>query len=307
MSNETPPVAPAIEAPPTIELPPDEATSAPEVVAEPVAETPPVVEQLSPQMAQLARRDKGLRERETKLKADLAAYEAASAELAASKGTASDFVKLFQSDIVAAAKRAELTTEQMQAKATELWYAAMGEKAPAEVQANSKFREFQDEIAALKAAREEDKKANEAARIEAQSEGARRTYANSIHTYVTSAFDGAPLVKAFAEENPAGVSEQLFQLGLRHAQANPTAEVLSPADLVKQFEAALEKEMAPLRKRGLLNDPKVTTPSVPEARAPSALTNQRAAAASKSRTATTSDEERLKQAIREYEADLGLR
>jgi hypothetical protein len=83
---------------------------------------------------------------------------------------------------------------------------------------------------------------------------------------------------------------------------------MGPADLVALLEQELEVQVAPLRKRGFLSvTPKVESNSEPEARAPSALTNQRAATASKKRTADLSDEERFKAALKAMDEASAIR
>lgn len=271
--------------------------AAPPADAEPVKEAP-----LSPQMVALARRDKQLRERETKLKAEFAAREKELADKAAALGSAEELVALYKASPGKFAAKLGLTKEQAQELAKAQWYEAMGDEAPPEVKSTAAMRELEQKLAALEAAREADRKAMEAERAMANVHAARASYRASIDTYIKGELADAPLVKAYAEDTPADVAAQLFELGLRHAESNPEDPIKGPAELVALLNAALEEQVAPLRKRGIMADPKATPKNVPEAKAPSALTNQRASAASKRTTEVASEEERIREALKEFEA-----
>jgi hypothetical protein len=218
-------------------------------------------------------------------------------------------------EFAAKAQAKGLTPAQLKTSIQALWYSLDGAEAPQDIKLSlaladqqAAIKKQQADFEAYKAKQEQDFKNQQA---EAQVSTARARYQAGIDAYLDTAFEGAPLVKAFAsgdtpEESASArqaMVSQLFTLALAHAEANPDEPVPTPAELVRQLEVELDAQVAPLKKRGFLSyDPKATTPPVQEDKAPSALTNQRAATASKQRAAVLSKEERHAEAMKALEA-----
>lgn len=272
------------------------AEAAPAVAPPKVEEKPPEPEALSPQMEAIARREKRAMERDKAI----GDREKALAEKEKTLATLDELASIAKGgNAKALAERLGLTKEAAQGLARSLWYEAMGEEAPADVRQQAELRQLREEQARQAKLLEEERAARASEREQSRVESARAQYAGQISAYVSAPFEGAPLVKAYAEESPQEMAQQLFSLGLRYAEANPEEPAPTPADLVKQMEAALEEQIAPLRKRGLLSTtPKANTTPVPEATAPAALTSQRAATAATMRAAELSDEERFEASVR---------
>lgn len=243
---------------------PEEVEAAPEPVAEetPVEEPPSEPEKApSKSLARIMEREQKLMEREQQLKD-------AQPELERLRDQVQGFERA-QANIrqnPAQFIRSLLPDADLKRIAEDLWYESQGDAAPqAYLQkkaANQHNSELAERIAKIEQGDQERQR-------QAQQQAAQQAvaqYQGSLESYVKTAGEEIPLVKAMQERNPQWVSDSMFGIAQAHARAT-NGQVLTP----EQVAQALEKNIAAFQ---VGNQPKEVSEPPKEERQGASLRNK---------------------------------
>jgi hypothetical protein len=226
------------DAAPEAESAPSEQAEAPEAKPEPDAP-------ISPQLAAVARAKRKADAEIATARAELEKQRAEIEERAKGLGQAEELTKLALTD--PAKFFEQIGAKDRKEIARLLWFAELGDQAPAEYRERIRARSMEQQIEELRQEREKERQeAEQRAQVD-QGRQMITAYRGAIESHLAEVPETMPLVRAAAGHDSQGTADALMQLAIRHAEANPSGQPLTPPQLAQMLEGALEKELAPFR------------------------------------------------------------
>lgn len=266
------------------------AEAAPEGEKKEAAETP---ELPSTALSRIARREKRQREQH---EARLAEIDVKMKELeskASGVSSLDDLKALADSDPVALFAALGIK-DKLADKAKSLYYEELGEDAPAEAKENRRIRQLEAEIRAVKRETTEWRNSQQQAAQQVANQQLVDKYVNTLELSLSEVPAEFKHVVALAKNNRQGAVQAMYQMAVSAAEANPQAEIASPAELIEALEENILGELAQL---GYTNDsPKKTTETEQKKTSGKTLTNKQVKDQTKPKPAAMTDEERLRNA-----------